>query len=108
MADSTVFLPGAGPVPVIDFGLFLDGTKKQAVADAIVKSFKDIGFVYLVNHGMPADKVDNMFEWVGGQVFLVWEPAHIIVCILVQAFLRATCGSETARTAPAVGVASQR
>lgn len=53
-----------GGISVIDFGSFLDGTKKQAVADAMLSSFKKIGFVYLVNHGLPEKKIDNMFAWV--------------------------------------------
>lgn len=54
----------AGALSVVDFGKFLDGTHKQQVADAIIQSFKDIGFVYLVNHGLPQDKIDAMFGWV--------------------------------------------
>lgn len=53
-----------GGISVIDFGSFLDGTKKQAVADAMLSSFRKIGFVYLVNHGIPEEKIDNMFAWV--------------------------------------------
>ncbi|KAF8147880.1 Clavaminate synthase-like protein [Crassisporium funariophilum] len=57
---------GASPnaaVKIVDFGPFLDGTDKQGVADAILDSFKNIGFVYLVNHGLPQTKIDSMFEW---------------------------------------------
>ena len=44
-----------GGISVIDFGAFLDGSRKQEVADAIVQSFKDVGFVYLINHRSPLD-----------------------------------------------------
>ena len=53
-----------GGISVVDFAPFLDGSRKQEVADAIVQSFKDIGFVYLINHGLAQAKVDNMFDWV--------------------------------------------
>jgi isopenicillin N synthase-like dioxygenase len=53
-----------GGINVIDFGAFLDGSRKQEVADAIVQSFKDIGFVYLINHGLELQKVESMFDWV--------------------------------------------
>ncbi|OCH91839.1 thymine dioxygenase [Obba rivulosa] len=50
-------------ISVIDFGAFLNGAKKQEVADAMLKSFQDTGFVYLVNHGISQDKVQSMFDW---------------------------------------------
>lgn len=52
-------------IDLVDFGPFLDGSSKQSVGEAIVRSFKDTGFVYLVNHGLPKDKIDSMFQWVG-------------------------------------------
>lgn len=54
----------AGVISVVDFRPFLDNSAKQQVADAIVQSFKDTGFVYLINHGLPQEKVDEMFGWV--------------------------------------------
>ena len=60
---NNVKLGQTGGISVIDFGAFLDGSKKQAVADAMIASFKSIGFVYLVNHGLPQDKIRDMFEW---------------------------------------------
>lgn len=51
-------------VKVVDFGPFLDGSDRQGVADAVLESFKSIGFVYLANHGLPHEKVASMFELV--------------------------------------------
>ena len=51
-------------VKTVDFGPFLDGSNKQGVANAILDSFKSIGFVYLVNHGLDETKISSMFEWV--------------------------------------------
>jgi isopenicillin N synthase-like dioxygenase len=51
-------------VPVIDFGPFLDGSDKQGTASAILDSFKRVGFVQLVNHGVDQQRVVGMFEWV--------------------------------------------
>ncbi|KII86504.1 hypothetical protein PLICRDRAFT_44099 [Plicaturopsis crispa FD-325 SS-3] len=59
---SDVKLGEGGGISIVDFGPFLDGSNKQAVADAMLTSFKNIGFVYLVNHGLPQDKIDGMFE----------------------------------------------
>ncbi len=30
-------------IPVVDFGPFRDGTRKQEIADAILRSFKEVG-----------------------------------------------------------------
>lgn len=35
-----------------------------ARATGMVDSFKRVGFVYLVNHGIPKDKIRTMFDWV--------------------------------------------
>ncbi|KAJ7118265.1 thymine dioxygenase [Mycena epipterygia] len=48
-------------IAVVDFAPFLDGSNKQAVADEILSSFKEIGFVYLVNHGIPPERIAKMF-----------------------------------------------
>ncbi|KAJ7263451.1 Clavaminate synthase-like protein [Mycena rebaudengoi] len=53
--------PNDNRIAVVDFAPFLDGSNKQAVADKILSSFKDIGFVYLLNHGIPQAQVDQMF-----------------------------------------------
>ncbi|KAF8801747.1 thymine dioxygenase [Phlegmacium glaucopus] len=50
-------------VKVVDFAPFLNGSDKQGVSNAILDSFKTIGFVYLVNHGLPQSKIDSMFSW---------------------------------------------
>ncbi|KAK7045137.1 hypothetical protein R3P38DRAFT_3177364 [Favolaschia claudopus] len=49
-------------IPVIDFDAFFDKSTKHAVAGEMLQSFKDIGFVYLINHGIPQAKVTEMFE----------------------------------------------
>lgn len=61
---SDVKLGDVGGITIIDFGAFLDGSNKQDVADAMLQSFQDVGFVYLVNHGLSKEKIDGMFEWV--------------------------------------------
>jgi hypothetical protein len=54
-------------VKIVDFGPFLNGADKQAVASALLESFRAVGFVYLVNHGLNQEKIDGMFELVGRQ-----------------------------------------
>jgi isopenicillin N synthase-like dioxygenase len=48
-------------VAVVDFSAFLDGSNKQGVADAISSSFKDVGFVCLLNHGIPLEMIAKIF-----------------------------------------------
>jgi len=53
-------------IAVIDFERFRLGepVEQKAIAKEIVKSFQDIGFVYLKSHGLSQDTVDSMFAWV--------------------------------------------
>jgi len=60
---ASIKLGVASSISVLNFGPFLDGSNKQDVADAVLDSFKATGFVYLINHGLPQDKIDRMFEW---------------------------------------------
>ncbi|RDB21864.1 hypothetical protein Hypma_011153 [Hypsizygus marmoreus] len=50
-------------LPIIDFSAFLDGSGKQAVANAMLSSLQSIGFVYLTNHGLSDNDVQNIFNW---------------------------------------------
>ncbi|KAI0335895.1 thymine dioxygenase [Cubamyces sp. BRFM 1775] len=52
-------------IAVLDFSAFTNGSEvtKQEVATAMLDSFKKTGFVYLINHGIPKEKIDHMFEW---------------------------------------------
>lgn len=61
---TSVLLEDAHGISVVDFKPFLDGSAKEDVAKAILDSFKRVGFVYLVNHGIPPEKSKAMFEWV--------------------------------------------
>ena len=49
------------PIPIVDFSSCSldteDWSPSSDVADDITKAFKDIGFVYLVNHGIKDKQV---------------------------------------------------
>lgn len=53
-------------VPVVDFSLFNHGTPEQRIKTAkdIVAAFKEVGFVYLVNHHVADEEIDQAFEQV--------------------------------------------
>lgn len=98
---TSVKLGEGGGISIIDFGPFLDGSKKQEVGDAMLESFKKIGFVYLKNHGLPQDIIDNMFNWVrhiciGGYLL---QKANGVSRAVVEEVLRTAYGNEDAGTA---------
>jgi isopenicillin N synthase-like dioxygenase len=53
-------------VPLIDFSKFQSKTPEDTrqVADELFEAFKDSGFVYLQNHNLPQEVVDEAFAWV--------------------------------------------
>ncbi|KAI5797023.1 hypothetical protein FPQ18DRAFT_366302 [Pyronema domesticum] len=50
-------------IPLIDFGLFLHGTEtdKAAVVAGVSSGFKNAGFIYLKNHGIPPSSISSVF-----------------------------------------------
>ncbi|KAL6705325.1 hypothetical protein ACN47E_007135 [Coniothyrium glycines] len=52
-------------IPIVDFGAFLHGDEpaRKKVARDIDTAFRDVGFVYLTNHGVPKDKIEQCFAW---------------------------------------------
>ncbi|KAL0064006.1 hypothetical protein AAF712_009074 [Marasmius tenuissimus] len=52
-------------IPVIDFAQFGDGTslESQEIAKKFYEACRDVGFAYLINTGIPQEKVNGMFEW---------------------------------------------
>lgn len=52
-------------VPIVDFAPFLHGNKQQRsqTAQEMVQVMKEVGFMYVVNHGIPQEDQERMFEW---------------------------------------------
>lgn len=40
-------------------------SEKRAVADEVINGFKEVGFIYLDQHGIPDATVKNVFDKVG-------------------------------------------
>jgi len=55
--------PNHEAVPVIDFSPFRE-EKSLEKAKELFAAFRDSGFVYLQNHGIPQEVVDEAFVWV--------------------------------------------
>ncbi|KAF5343415.1 hypothetical protein D9758_011816 [Tetrapyrgos nigripes] len=60
-------MPGTllSELPTIDFANFSDGTTEEAreIGQKFFAACRDVGFAYLVNTGIPQEKVDEMFAW---------------------------------------------
>lgn len=99
-------------IPVISLAPFIDGSNKPAVADAMLDSFKTIGFVYLVDHGLPKDKIAGMFEWVRVRFPAGSHTGCDDVSSSLRDFLlcqwRARCWHRTLRPAPTTEVREEK
>jgi isopenicillin N synthase-like dioxygenase len=51
---------------VVDFALARTGSEedRRRVAKELHEAFKNVGFAYVKNHGVPQDVVDEAFAWV--------------------------------------------
>jgi len=56
-------MPRTTGIPVVDFSGFLSGTadQRRAVAKQIGTACESVGFLYLSNHGVPADALERIF-----------------------------------------------
>lgn len=63
--------PPKADVPIVDFAQFLNGSAqdRKAIAAQIDDAFRKVGFVHLKNHGVPEEKVEACFDWVGFSLF---------------------------------------
>ncbi|ETN36263.1 uncharacterized protein HMPREF1541_08540 [Cyphellophora europaea CBS 101466] len=51
-------------IPIVDFGEFNDSSPaatRQQIARDLVRACREVGFVYIVNHGVPADELAKAF-----------------------------------------------
>ena len=55
-------------VPIVDFSGFRDGSssneQRAAVGESIFHAMRDVGFVYLTNHGIPKSTIAQAFAFV--------------------------------------------
>lgn len=63
MASKTEYEDG---IPVVDFSAFISGGPGQSekIGKEVFVAFRDVGFVYLKDHGLSQEIVDEAFSWV--------------------------------------------
>jgi isopenicillin N synthase-like dioxygenase len=60
-------------IAVVSFDRFINGNneEKRAVAKHLYQAFSTVGWVYLKDHGIPQERVDEMFELVRLSLYMV-------------------------------------
>lgn len=59
-ATAPSFAPGgAAQVPVVDIGPLRDGSDPRRVADALLRASREVGFLYVTNHGVDPALLDQ-------------------------------------------------
>jgi len=57
-------------IPIIDLEPVRSGTPKEAdeTGQKVYEAFRDVGFAYIKNHGLPQELLDQAFEWVASSL----------------------------------------
>lgn len=63
-------------IPIIDLEPIRSGTHEEALKTGklVYEAFRDVGFAYIKNHGLPQELVDQAFEWVRTRCFRSLSP----------------------------------
>lgn len=84
--DKLLFMASISPIPdipLVDFEPFLNGRlhDRERVAAFVDAGLSSTGFIYLGNHGIDQQKIDECFSWVSGYFPIL----YIYTLDLVQA-----------------------
>jgi isopenicillin N synthase-like dioxygenase len=62
----TTSSPDTLSIPIIDLerARSADPDEVRRAAKEVYLAFKNVGFAYIENHGVPQDLIDEAFEWV--------------------------------------------
>lgn len=64
--------PGQLAIPIINLEPLRSGTSEQALdtGKKVYEAFRDLGFAYIENHGLPQELLDEAFQWVSAVLFV--------------------------------------
>lgn len=62
-AGLDVALQDFSEIPLVDFAGFRDGSDRPGVAQAIGRAARDVGFLYVANHGVPETLLARTLDW---------------------------------------------
>jgi hypothetical protein len=70
-------------IPIVGLGPFIygDTASQKEVAQQLDDAFRNVGFVYLLDHGVPQDLVDECFEWVCSARSLLPHPIFFFTSV---------------------------
>jgi isopenicillin N synthase-like dioxygenase len=71
----------AADIAIVSFDKFINGgdAEKRAVAKQLYEAFSTVGWVYLKDHGIPQERVDDIF----GLVSNLFIPIQILAADIV-------------------------
>lgn len=57
--------PAEETIPVVDFQAWARGSaqEKKSIAQNLTEACRQVGFVYIINHGIPTDLLEEAFDW---------------------------------------------
>jgi isopenicillin N synthase-like dioxygenase len=61
-----VIIPAEIAIPVIDLAPLQSGSREAALKTGkeAFEAFREVGFAYIKNHGVPQELIDQSIEWV--------------------------------------------
>ena len=67
-------------IPLVDFKPFLHGSipDREQVAATVDAGLNSTGFIYLINHGINQNRVDECFKWVSGYFYKLVLPSSYL------------------------------
>jgi hypothetical protein len=89
-------------IPIIDLEPFRSGTSEQALntGKEVYEAFRNVGFAYIKNHGLPQELLDQAFEWVSSQLPSRLNHAMITHSSLIELQVLCTLSVRQGQGAP--------
>ena len=50
-------------IPIVDFAKWNDNQARQQISKELVDACRNVGFVYIINHGISSEVLEDAFGW---------------------------------------------